>query len=156
MKISLIAIGKRMPAWVESGYQEYAKRLSNELTLNLIELPLEKRGKNADVNRCLEHEGKNMLAAIPQHDRVIALDVNGHSWSTEQLAMQLQLWCQERHNISLLIGGPDGLAPNCVTRAENKWSLSALTFPHPLVRIIVAEQIYRAWSILKQHPYHRE
>lgn len=156
MKINIISIGKRMPAWVNNGYQEYAKRLNNELTLNLIELPLEKRSKNTDVKRCVEHEGKNMLAAIPQNDRVIALDVNGHSWSTEQLAVQLQKWCQDRRNVSLLIGGPDGLAPHCITRAENTWSLSLLTFPHPLVRIIVAEQIYRAWSILKQHPYHRD
>lgn len=156
MKINLIAIGKRMPSWVETGYSEYAKRLNNELILNLIELPLDKRNKNADVKRCLEHEGKNMLAAIPPHDRVIALDVQGHAWNTVQLATQLQQWRQDGSNISLLIGGPDGLAPDCLTRAETKWSLSMLTFPHPLVRIIVAEQIYRAWSILKQHPYHRE
>jgi len=155
MRIHLIAIGTRMPAWVQAGYQEYAKRLTSDCRLQLIEIEAGKRGKNADVSRILRDEGERMLAAIPP-GRVIALDVKGHAWSTPQLSQQIQKWQLEGDDISLLIGGPEGLAESCLARAEQKWSLSPLTFPHPLVRIIVAEQIYRAWGILKGHPYHRE
>ncbi len=96
-----------------------------------------------------------MLAAIPDSDRVIALDVKGKSWSTEQLAQNLSRWRMDGDNYSLLIGGPDGLASDCLTRCDAKWSLSALTLPHPLVRIVVIEQLYRAWTILQHHPYHK-
>jgi 23S rRNA (pseudouridine1915-N3)-methyltransferase len=96
-----------------------------------------------------------MLASVPKNARVIALDVGGRTWSTEQLSDRLAGWLAEGRDLALLVGGPEGLADSCVRQAEERWSLSALTFPHPLVRVILAEQLYRAWSILKRHPYHR-
>ena len=158
MRIHLIAVGSRMPVWVQSGYQEYAKRLSQsaECRLQLIEIEAGKRGKNADINRILQDEGTRMLAAIPANSYVIALDVQGQAWNTAQVAQQLKKWQFLGRDISLLVGGPEGLAPDCLAKAEQKWSLSPLTFPHPLVRVIVAEQLYRGWSLLRGHPYHRE
>ncbi|MDH2431873.1 50S rRNA methyltransferase [Pokkaliibacter plantistimulans] len=155
MKIRLLAVGSKMPGWVEQGYQEYAKRLPAEMSLELIELPMGHRGKNADLVRAIRQEGDAMLAAIGAQDRVIALDVKGKPWSTEDLAQQLSDWRMEGVNISLLVGGPDGLDSRCLQRADAKWSLSALTLPHPLVRVVLAEQLYRAWTILQGHPYHK-
>lgn len=155
MRINLVAVGKRMPAWVETGYQEYAKRLPVIFKLQLIEIATETRTKNADLTKLIAKEGEQMLAAISPTDHIIALDEHGTSWNTHDLAKQLQTWRDHAINISLLIGGPDGLAPSCLQKANQRWSLSALTLPHPLVRIIVAEQLYRAWSILSHHPYHR-
>lgn len=155
MHIRLIAVGTKMPRWVEQGIDEYVKRLPPELKFELREIPLGKRGKGADIQRAIHTEGQQMLAAIGQHDRVIALDVKGKPWGTEQLAVELQGWQREGDNISLLVGGPDGLAPDCLLRAQQRWSLSALTLPHPIVRVILAEQLYRAWTINTNHPYHR-
>jgi len=156
MRINLITIGKRMPNWINEGYQEYAKRLPHDYRLELIELELNKRGKNADLKRIIEREGEQMLQAIPAGDYVMALDVLGKQWQTPRLANFLQQKHEMSQNLSLLIGGPEGLAPACLARADLKWSLSELTFPHPLVRVIIAEQLYRAWSIIQKHPYHRE
>lgn len=155
MHISLIAVGTKMPAWVEQGVTEYTKRLPPEIKLAIREIPLGKRGKGADIQRAIDGEGKQMLAAIAPQDTVIALDVQGKPWSTEQLAQNLTRWQLEGDRISLLVGGPDGLAEECLARAQQRWSLSALTLPHPLVRILLAEQLYRAWSINNNHPYHR-
>lgn len=155
MQIHLIAVGSKMPGWVEQGYQEFAKRLPVECSLKLVEIPAGKRGKNADIARLTREEGERTLAAIPKGARVVALDVKGKPWSTEQLAQQLHGWLGDGRDIALLIGGPEGLADACRERADLLWSLSPLTFPHPLVRIVVAEQLYRAWSILQNHPYHR-
>lgn len=156
MNIHLIAVGTRMPQWVQSGYEEYAKRLNNNCRLKLIEIEAGKRSKNTDIARVLHDEGERTLAAIPHNNMIIALDVLGKQWDTPTLSQQINKWLHNGRDISLLIGGPEGLAQSCLDKAEQKWSLSALTFPHPLVRIIVAEQLYRAWSLLKGHPYHRE
>jgi 23S rRNA (pseudouridine1915-N3)-methyltransferase len=155
VRLRIIAIGTKMPDWVEAGCNEYLKRLPPELNLEIIELPLGQRGKGADINRTMTREGEAMLKAIGKHDHVIALDVLGKPWSTEQLAGKLQQWQLSGDNFSLLVGGPDGLAPECLKRANSKWSLSALTLPHPLVRILLVEQIYRAGTINAGHPYHR-
>ena len=155
MRINLIAIGQRMPHWIDTGFQEYAKRLPRETALHLIEIPASKRLSSSNINRLLAEEGQRMLQVIPDQHHVIALCVNGESWDTQQLAAQLQDWRELGQNISLLIGGPEGLAPACLQRANQRWSLSNLTLPHPLVRIIVAEQLYRAHTILTHHPYHR-
>lgn len=155
MNIHLIAIGEKMPHWIEAGFEEYAKRLQQDLVLSLHEIPAGRRGKNADLTRIMHKEGEEMLARIPEHSHCIALDVKGKAWSTEQLAQNLQQWQQQDGSVSLLIGGPEGLAPSCLQRARQLWSLSPLTFPHPLVRVILAEQLYRAWSIIHNHPYHR-
>lgn len=148
-------MGTKMPKWVEQGVDEYTRRLPPELKLEFKEIALGKRGKGADIQRAIHSEGQQMLAAIGQYDRVIALDVLGKPWPTEKLAGELQNWQLEGDNISLLVGGPDGLAAECLQRASQRWSLSALTLPHPLVRIVLAEQLYRAWTINSRHPYHR-
>ena len=144
-----------MPGWVEDGVAEYRKRLPAEMKFDVREIALGKRSKNADIARAMASEGEAMLAAIARDDHVVALDVHGKSWSTEQLAGELRDWQQSGRDVSLLIGGPDGLAPECLERAAQRWSLSALTLPHPLVRVVLAEQLYRAWSINNNHPYHR-
>lgn len=154
MQVRLIAVGTRMPSWVEVGYTEYAKRLPKEWRLQLREIPLRRRGKGTDRERLMAEEGKQMLTALG-NARGIALDSRGLQWSTEELADQLSTWLQEGLDLGFLIGGPEGLAPECLQRAEIHWSLSRLTFPHALVRILVVEQLYRAWTLLQGHPYHR-
>ncbi len=155
MRIKLIAIGTRMPKWVEQGYQDYAKRLNQEIQLELVEVSAGKRGKNADLERIKQKEGDATLSAIAASDWVIALDVKGKRLSTEKMAERLESLMGAGQHVSLLVGGPEGLANACLSRANEKWSLSDLTLPHPLVRIVIAEQLYRAWSIIKGHPYHR-
>lgn len=144
-----------MPGWVEQGYREYAQRLPAETRLELKEIAPGKRGKNADIARIVQDEGQRMQAAIPKNSRIVVLDVGGSRWSTEQLAERLDDWMQSGQDVSLLVGGPEGLSDDCRSLAQESWSLSPLTFPHPLVRIILAEQLYRAWSVLRNHPYHR-
>ncbi|MDP5030283.1 MAG: 23S rRNA (pseudouridine(1915)-N(3))-methyltransferase RlmH [Paraglaciecola sp.] len=156
MRIQLIAVGQKMPAWVEQGFQEYLRRFPSDMPLGLTEIPAGKRGKNADIKRILQKEGELTLAAIPKGNRIVTLEVNGASWDTPKLASQMEKWQMDGRDVSLLIGGPEGLAPECIQAAEQKWSLSSLTLPHPLVRIVVAESLYRAWSINNNHPYHRE
>ncbi|MES9899381.1 MAG: 23S rRNA (pseudouridine(1915)-N(3))-methyltransferase RlmH [Sedimenticola sp.] len=155
MRIHLISVGNKMPRWVQEGYQEYAKRMPQECSLQLVEIAPGHRGKSADVARTVRDEGERMLKAIPRNCRVVALDVKGKAWSTEQLSSQLGGWMGEGQDLALLVGGPEGLAAECLQRADNRWSLSPLTMPHPLVRVVVAEQLYRAWSLLRNHPYHR-
>ena len=144
-----------MPAWVVQGVEEYSKRLPRELRLDWREIPLARRGKDARPDDLREKEGQQLLKAVAEGDLVIALDVEGKPWSTPDLARRLSDWQMEGVNISLLIGGPDGLSPACLARADLRWSLSALTLPHPLVRVVLAEQLYRAWTIIAKHPYHR-
>jgi 23S rRNA (pseudouridine1915-N3)-methyltransferase len=155
MKIRLLTITHKSPSWIQEGYHEYAKRLPASCTLELIEIPAEKRSTNADLKRIAEREGEKMLGIIKDNHQVIALEVKGKLWTTEDLAEQLAYWQQDGRNIDLLVGGPEGLSAACLQKAEKTWSLSPLTFPHILVKLIVAEQIYRAWSILNKHPYHR-
>lgn len=155
MKIRLLTITHKSPAWIQQGYEDYAKRLPPSCALELVEIPAEKRTANADLKRITEREGEKMLAAIKPQHHVIALDKGGKSWTSEQLSSQLSGWLQSGQNIDLLVGGPEGIAPACLARARETWSLSALTFPHLIVRLIVAEQVYRAWSILQNSPYHR-
>ena len=144
-----------MPSWVVEGYKEYAGRMPPECALNLIEIPADKRAKGADLKRISEKEGKRVLDAIPKNCQVIALEIQGKMFSTEKLATQLEDWMQDGRDVALLIGGPEGLSQECLKKAEQHWSLSPMTMPHPMVRVVLAEQIYRAWSILKNHPYHR-
>lgn len=155
MRIHLIAVGTRMPDWVVAGYTDYARRMPRECSLQLVEIAPGRRGKSASVERAIREEGRQMLAAIPKDCRVVALDVRGRSWSTAELAGQLQDWLGAGSDVALLVGGPDGLDPACLERADTRWSLSALTFPHALVRVLLAEQLYRAWTLATGHPYHR-
>lgn len=156
MRITVVAVGTRMPSWVEQGVAEYGKRLPREINLVWREIPLARRGKDLTSTRVCAREGEQMLKAVPDGDSVIALDVRGKRLSTEQLAQQLAAWQMSGDNCSLLVGGPDGLSPECLSRAGQSWSLSDLTLPHPLVRVVLAEQLYRAWTITVNHPYHRQ
>jgi len=155
MKIKLICVGTRMPDWVDAGVAEYRKRLPADFELLVTEVPLAQRSKSTDLARALEKEGEACLKIIGAKDFIIAMDVQGIMQSTEQLAESLGKLRDSGRNIAMLVGGPDGLAPACLKAAHARWSLSGLTFPHPVVRIVLAEQIYRAWSILAGHPYHR-
>lgn len=156
MQVRLLAAGTRLPSWLNQGFDEFAKRLPPECALNLTEIPLTRRTKGGTVEHYRATEGQRMLGYLQKDLSVVALDVRGQSWTTQELAGRLGDWLMARRDVALLIGGPDGLAPQCLERAEQRWSLSSLTLPHGLVRVLVAEQIYRAWSILKRHPYHRE
>lgn len=155
MKIQLISVGKKMPNWVEQGYNDYAKRLPRECELILKEIPAGKRGKNSDISRIVKEEGKKMLAAISPRTHIVTLDIPGKPWTTAELSLNLKKWLESGQNVALLVGGPEGLADAVKSRAQQSWSLSKLTFPHPLVRVLVAEQLYRSWSLLQNHPYHR-
>ncbi|TNF36069.1 MAG: 23S rRNA (pseudouridine(1915)-N(3))-methyltransferase RlmH [Gammaproteobacteria bacterium] len=155
MKIRVLAVGTRMPAWVTEGCHEYTKRLPPELALEWHEIPLGKRARNQPVAKAIAEESERMLKAIGRDDQVVALDVQGKALSTQALAGKLSDWQQAGRPLTLLVGGPDGLSDDCRARADLHWSLSALTLPHPLVRIVLAEQLYRAWTILSGHPYHK-
>jgi 23S rRNA (pseudouridine1915-N3)-methyltransferase len=156
MQIAVISASGKQPGWVQSGFDTYARRLRGSCTLTLTEIALAKRGKTVALPRVLEQEGKRMQAAIPKGAHIVALDESGRGWSTTELADRLKSWLQGGCPVALLIGGPDGIAPDCFERADERWSLSSLTLPHGLARVIAAEALYRAWSLLEHHPYHRE
>ena len=155
MKARLIAVGTGMPAWVQEGYAEYVKRLSHWLPLELVEIAPGVRGKGRDAQRAMAEEGERVLAAVPRGQRIIALDGGGRSLSSEQLAERMEAWRGMGQDLSFLIGGPEGHSPDVLKAAAESWSLGPLTLPHPLVRIVLAEQLYRAASILANQPYHR-
>ncbi len=155
MLFRLIAAGTRMPAWVTDGFAEYAGRLGSGLRLELKEIALPRRGRNADVAGLRAEEGRRMLACVERRSYVVALEVSGRALDTRQLAGWLSARLADGRDVALLIGGPDGLDAACLARADATWSLSRLTFPHGLVRVLVAEQLFRAHSLLRGHPYHR-
>lgn len=155
MKLRLLAVGHKMPAWVEQGYSEYAKRLPADCAIELVEIAPGHRAKNTSKEKAMQQEADALRKAIRPSDHVVALDVKGATWSTEQLAQQLDGWRMQGGDVALLVGGPDGMTPEVLALAKQRWSLSALTLPHPLVRVLLAEQLYRAWSILQGHPYHK-
>ena len=156
MKIRLFALGTRMPAWVEAGYRDYARRLRGGWSLDLVEIPSAKRSARTPRLRIVEEEGDRLLGALPGRTPVVALDQRGIALTSAGLARRLAEWQRSGPGLALMIGGPEGLSPRCLERAALHWSLSRLTLPHALVRVVVSEQIYRAWSILNRHPYHRE
>ena len=155
MRIHLIAIGRRASGWERDGYLEYARRMPSELSIDLREIPPSKHTGRNSTGRRVEDEGRRLLAAVPDGTRVVALDERGAAWTTAALADRIERWMHDGRDLALLVGGADGLAPACIAAAEHRWSLSPLTLPHGLVRVVVAEQIYRAWTILRRHPYHR-
>lgn len=155
MQLLVAAVGQRMPNWVTDGWNEYARRMPPGLSLTLREINLEKRGKNADVKRLAAAESRALYDAMPARARIVALDVRGQSWSTEKLAANMEQWMQEGRDVGFMIGGPDGIDADIMQRADDRWSLGPLTLPHPLVRVVLAEQLYRAWTITQNHPYHR-
>ena len=155
MKARLVAVGERAPAWVAEGFAEYRKRLSHWLPLDLVEVEPGLRGKGRNAARAMADEGARVLGAVPKGALVVALDGRGKAWSSEELAQRLQHWRNGGRDLALLIGGPEGHAPDVLAAAEERWSLGPLTLPHMLVRLVVAEQLYRAAAMLANHPYHR-
>jgi 23S rRNA (pseudouridine1915-N3)-methyltransferase len=149
-------MGTRMPAWVDAGVAQYLKRLGGDIRLTLEEVPLPRRG-NEPVTSLMEREADLLRKRLGRHQGAhrVALDAGGREMSTEQLAQRLDGLRQQSQDLVLLIGGPDGLAPSLTADTHERWSLSRLTLPHPLVRVMVAEQLYRCWSLLQGHPYHR-
>ncbi len=156
MRIQLIAAGKRQPDWVNDGYREYARRLRGSCTLELVEIPLGHRSRGGSADRARDSEADRMLRAIPSTAHVVVLSVDGQAWSTVELAARLTSWMAIGAPVCLLVGGPDGLSSKVLERADERWSVSPLTFPHGLIRPVVAEALYRAWSLTRGHPYHRE
>ena len=157
MHIDLVAVGTRMPSWVKEGYSEYSLRMPRECALKLVEISPGARTKSAGTKaRAISQESERMLAVVPRQNIAVAMDETGSPWNTLELAKQLKHWMHSGQNISLLVGGADGLSDACRARANQQWSLSPLTLPHMLVRVVLAEQLYRAWTVLAGHPYHRE
>lgn len=155
LKVTVVTMGNKMPVWVQQAVNEYAKRLQDAIVLSIIEIPLIRRGKSTDLSRIMEKEMLLMRAAIPHNARLIALDMTGESFSSEQLAVRIDKLQHITHHLCFLIGGPEGLASALVAQSNERWSLSKLTLPHTLVRITLVEALYRAWSILSHHPYHK-
>lgn len=163
MRVTVHSVAGKMPRWVDAGVEEYAKRLPREIGLQWRAVPLAARGSNnntakntaQNADRLKEREGAALLKGIKTDEHCVALDVKGKSWSTEDLAKQLEGWMMQGRPLSFLIGGPDGLSRDCLDRASQRWSLGPLVLPHPIVRIVLIEQLYRAWTITIGHPYHR-
>ncbi|WP_445115383.1 23S rRNA (pseudouridine(1915)-N(3))-methyltransferase RlmH [Acinetobacter sp. WZC-1] len=158
MKIRILTIGQKMPDWVLTGFADYFRRIQPFVQTQLIELPMAKRGKNdseADIQKYCQIEGESILNALKSAEVLIALEVGGREFSTEQLADTMKGWMLEGQDIALAIGGPDGHSEEVRKAAAWHWSLSRLTLPHPLVRVMLIEQLYRAMSINHHHPYHR-
>jgi len=155
VRIHLVAIGRRMPSWISDGFSEYAQRLRSGVQLELIEVETPRRGPNPDLSRVVREEGTRLLRAAPSGTYRIALDQSGRSYDSELLAAQLEKWMAFGRDIALIVGGPDGLSDEVLASVDQCWSLSPLTLAHPLVRIVIAEQLYRAYAISRGLPYHR-
>lgn len=144
-----------MPGWVTTAWDDYVKRFPKEITLQLDEIAPKHRGKNPDIPRLMKEEADAIRKRLIKDHTLIALDVKGQALSTEQLAQNLENFQSQSENVSIIIGGADGIDPTLLQACTHTWSLSKMTFPHPLARIVLIEQLYRAQSILNNHPYHR-
>lgn len=155
MRVTLVAVGQRMPGWVTEGFTEYTRRLRARLPVDLVEIPAGRRA-GGDVVRAMAEEGRRLLAATRAQDHVVALDEHGKARSSVEMSRWLAARLQAGNDLAFLVGGADGFAPEVLARANERWSLSMLTLPHALVRVVFAEQLYRAVTLIDGHPYHRE
>lgn len=155
MNIEIVAVGTKEPDWVTSGVKEYQKRLPRDWQINIRELNVSKRHKGEPAEKHISDEGKRMMSMLNTDGRIIAMDSRGSNWSTLELSKKFEAWQYDYKQVQFLVGGPDGLSEECLSTAHESWALSRLTFPHFIVRILLAEQIYRAWSVLNNHPYHK-
>lgn len=155
MRLKVVSAGKRLPDWINTGFESYRKRFPRAMRLELVETPLAGKPAGNDPAGARRLEGERMLGALSGSEYLIAMEIEGRAWSTEKLASQLEHWRMSGRDVAFLIGGPEGLWNECREHADQWWSVSPLTLPHPLVRVLVAEQLYRAWTITQNHPYHR-
>lgn len=155
MRLSILAVGTRMQPWVYDGFENYARRLPKQFQLRLEEIPAGPRTAGGDTVTAINREAEQLLRRSAAAPVRIALDERGEHWTTRHLARELQSWLAAGSSVAFLIGGPDGLSESCRQSADRVWSLSRLTLPHGLVRVVLVEQLYRAWTILQGHPYHR-
>lgn len=156
MKLLIVAVGTRMPGWVSQGYEEFARRMPRELPMQLVEVKAEPRTTGKTVEAMMTAEATRIEAALPARCRRVVLDEHGQDLTTLALSQRLARWQEGGEDVALIVGGPDGLAPELISRADETVRLSSLTLPHALVRPLLAEALYRAWSVLRNHPYHRE
>ncbi|MBL8447623.1 MAG: 23S rRNA (pseudouridine(1915)-N(3))-methyltransferase RlmH [Zoogloeaceae bacterium] len=156
MRLILIAVGTRMPDWVNAGFTEFARRMPRELPIDLIEIKAEPRSGGKPVDAMMAAEGARIQGALAAGARRVILDERGDDLTTRALAARLEAWRSDGRDVALIVGGPDGLDPALKQSADERLRLSSLTLPHALVRPLLAEALYRAWTVLKNHPYHRE
>jgi 23S rRNA (pseudouridine1915-N3)-methyltransferase len=156
VRVRLIAVGSRMPKWVREAYEDYITRLGSGLKVSLVEIEPGQRSAGRPPQKAMEAEAQKLLGALRKDEYVVVLDERGAEMTTRELAAWLKTRMQEGRDVAFLVGGPDGFAPEVVARSDFKWSLSRLTFPHALVRVVLAEQLYRAHGVLANHPYHRD
>jgi len=156
VRVRLIAVGSRMPKWVREAYEDYIRRLGSGLKVSLVEIEPGQRSAGRPPQKAMEAEAQKLLGALRKDEYVVVLDERGAEMTTRELAAWLKTRMQEGRDVAFLVGGPDGFAPEVVARSDFKWSLSRLTFPHALVRVVLAEQLYRAHGVLANHPYHRD
>jgi 23S rRNA (pseudouridine1915-N3)-methyltransferase len=156
MKITIIAVGARMPDWVEAAWSDYAKRLPADWSVTLKEIKPEARTSGKTPAQMMASEAKRIESALPEGSIRVALDENGRDYSTHKFSEIMGSWHDNSQHISIIIGGPDGLDPALKKSCHSMLRLSSMTMPHPMVRVVLIEQIYRAWSILNNHPYHRD
>lgn len=156
MRVTILSVGHKMPAWIQDGFNEYARRMPPEVRVELVELRPEERGAGRDPERARNAEGERILGALPKDATLLALDERGKAITTQGLSVMLSGWMRDGTHPAFAIGGADGHSQALRSRADKLISLSSLTLPHGLVRVVLAEQLYRAWSILARHPYHRE
>jgi 23S rRNA (pseudouridine1915-N3)-methyltransferase len=155
MQLFIAAVGHKMPAWIETGFQEYAKRMPPDCRIQLKEIKPVDRSGSRTAETVMAQERSRIEAALPKGARIIALDERGRDWTTMQLSQQLQQWQQDGRDVAFVIGGADGLDPGFKAGADTLIRISSMTLPHGMVRVLLAEQLYRAWSITQNHPYHR-
>lgn len=155
MQLEIVAVGKKMPGWVDEAFADYQRRFPRNLQVKLKALEASRRTATVNQQRGRQVESDLLISAVAPGSRVVCLDEGGKSWSTAQVSNQLADWMQDGRSVSLLIGGADGMTEQCLQQADQRWSLSPLTLPHPMVRVILIEQLYRGWSMLQNMPYHR-
>ena len=154
MRLRVLAVGQKMPAWVSQGVEEYTRRMPRDFSVEWLDVPPAKRGTSSS-SQYQEQEAEAILSRLSKSGQMVALDVAGQEISTEMIAERFGHWQMQGEQISFVIGGPDGLHQTILQRAKERWSFGRITLPHPLVRVILAEQLYRAWSVQAGHPYHR-
>jgi 23S rRNA (pseudouridine1915-N3)-methyltransferase len=156
LKITLVAVGQKMPAWADAAYEDYAKRFPPEFKLELKAVKAEPRGSGKSVEQMMAAEAARIEAALPKGAFRVVLDERGTRLSTLQMAERCRGWLGQGGDVAVVIGGPDGLHPSIKESAQDTWRLSDLTLPHAMVRVLLAEALYRAWTVIVNHPYHRE